>query len=59
MVPRFTLDLKLLAKSMTIVFSVKSYLYMMNKMAFLLPIGIVSEGLLTPVLALNDGSFPR
>ena len=57
MVPRFTLDLKVLAKSMTIVFSVVSYLYLMIKMAFLLPIGIVSEGLPTPVLALNDGSF--
>ena len=59
MVPRFTLDLKVLAKCMTIVFSVKSYLDLMIKMAFLSSIGIVSEELLTPFLALNDGSFPR
>ena len=44
MVLQFVLDLKVVANSMTIVFYVKSYLDMMIKMAFLLPIGIVSEG---------------
>ena len=57
MVLQFVLDLKVVANSMTIVFSVQSYLYLMIKMAFLLPIGIVSEGLPIPFLALKDGSF--
>ena len=57
MVLQFVLDLKVVANSMTIVFCVKSYLDMMIMMAFLLPIVIVIEGLPTPFLALNDGSF--
>ena len=57
MVLQFVLDLKVVANSMTIVFSVKRYLDMMIKMTFLLPIGILSEGLPTPFFALNDGSF--
>ena len=61
---RFSLDFNQLTfiesrETETIVFSVESYLDFMIKMTFLSSIGIVSEGLLTPFLALNDGSFAR